>query len=95
MKKCVMAVVLTKRRGCEGEVVVHQLAPRDHHGGGGVVVEAIVLVDVGGDDSSVGQLRAVQGHARVADAVTVIRGQQPGEGGAEEREEGHVSDFFS
>lgn len=88
MNQCTLAVILTKRRGCEGEVVVHQLAPSDHHGGGGVVVETIVLVDMGGDDSSVGQLRAIQSHARVADAVTVVRGQQPGEEGAGKREKG-------
>lgn len=90
-----MAVLLTKRRGCEGEVVVHQLAPRDHHGGGRVVMEAIVLVDVGRDNSSVGQLRAVQGHARVADAVTVVRGQQPGEGGGGREGRRTCQYFFS
>lgn len=53
-----------------------------------MVVETIVLVDMGGDDSSVGQLRAIQSYARVADAVTVVRGQQPGEEGAGKREKG-------
>lgn len=83
----------TKRHSSEGEVVVHELPPRDHHGSGSVVVEAIVLVDMAGDDSSVGEFRAVQRQARVADAVAVIWGQQSVGGGAGDREDILVTCF--